>query len=284
MIETSYHTIISPSALANSLQTKDWAIVDCRFDLAQPGWGEEDYQKGHIPGAVYAHLDRDLSSPVTPQTGRHPLPEIDVFSKRLGMWGISNQTQVVVYDTTGGAYAGRLWWMLRLLGHRRVAVLDGGYQRWIKEGFPTAKGNETRPNEKFEPLPDWNMVIDTEGVEKILRDAGFLIIDARAPERFRGEKEPIDPVAGHIPGAVNRFHGANLDSDGKFLPAEELHKEFSLLLGKTPGERTVVYCGSGVTSCHHLLAMEIAGITGARLYAGSWSEWIRDPNRPVKTG
>jgi thiosulfate/3-mercaptopyruvate sulfurtransferase len=284
MHETPYQTILSPSVLFSFLAEENWAVVDCRFDLANPGWGEEEYQKSHILGAVYAHLDRDLSNPVTPQTGRHPLPDIDTFSKRLGKWGISNQTQVVVYDTTGGSYAARLWWMLRFLGHKRAALLDGGFTRWIKEGYPAASGTETRPEKDFHPHPDWEMVVDTATVEKMLQDPGVLLIDARAPERFRGEKEPIDPVAGHIPGAVNRFHGRNLDPEGSFLAAESLRKEFSNLLSGMPPEKAVVYCGSGVTSCHHLLAMEFAGIPGARLYAGSWSEWIRDPKHPIITG
>ena len=276
-----FTTTISTEELADHLHDPDWVIVDCRFDLAKPDWGFESYQEAHIPGAVYAHLDRDLSGPVTPRTGRHPLPDVDEMGRRLEKFGIRASSQVVVYDTSGGAYAGRLWWLLRFLGHSAAAVLDGGFGRWQSEGRPTATWIETPPTGSFAPNPDWSMVASAEEVERIRQDPAYRLIDARAPERFRGEREPIDPVAGHIPGAVNRFYGENLAPDGAFLPAQTLRQQFAHLIGQTAPENVVVYCGSGVTSIHHILAMELAGLPGARLYVGSWSEWIRDENRPV---
>jgi thiosulfate/3-mercaptopyruvate sulfurtransferase len=281
MTANRFETILSAQELAGRLGDPDWAVIDCRFDLANPGWGSENYRQEHVPGAVYAHLDQDLSGPVTTQSGRHPLPEVEQIVDRLSSWGIGRQTQVVVYDTTGGAFAGRLWWQLRFLGHREVAVLDGGFQAWHRAGYPTVPGVETRSPARFIPQPDWTMVAGAAEVERIRQDPRYRLIDARAPERFRGEREPIDAVPGHIPGALNRFHGDNLDPDGRFLPPGQLREQFQALIGGTSPDRVIVYCGSGVTSVHHILAMEIAGLAGARLYAGSWSEWIRDPGRPV---
>jgi thiosulfate/3-mercaptopyruvate sulfurtransferase len=277
----TYQTLVSAPTLFEHLQDADWAIFDCRFDLQKPEWGNKSYQQSHIPGALYAHLDRDLSAPITAETGRHPLPNPEDIASRFSTWGIERNTQVVVYDTTGGAYAARLWWMLHFLGHERAAVLDGGFQAWQKMGFPVATGIEERKPALFTPHPDWQRVASAAEVAQISRDPHYCLIDARAPERYRGEQEPIDPVAGHIPGSVNRFHGLNLDSDGAFLQPAVLHKQFSDLIGSTSPEQVVVYCGSGVTSCHHILAMEIAGLNGARLYAGSWSEWILDRKRPI---
>lgn len=274
-------TIISTEDLEKRLTDPDWVIVDCRFDLSNPDWGFAEYQKSHIPGAVYAHLNRDLSGPAGKETGRHPLPDLELFASRLGSWGIGAGKQVVVYDTNGGAYAARLWWMLRFLGHPAAAVLDGGFPKWQQEGRPVRAGVEQRAPAQFSPQPDWGMVVTADEVEQIRRSPDHRLIDARAPERFRGEVEPIDPVAGHIPGAVNRFHGSNLSPDGALLPAGTLRSQFMDLLGGVPPQNAVVYCGSGVTSCHHLLAMEIAGLPGARLYAGSWSEWITDRTRPT---
>ncbi|MCX8023718.1 MAG: sulfurtransferase [Thermanaerothrix sp.] len=279
-----YTTLISSQDLFSNLNRQDWVIVDCRFDLMQPEWGFLSYQESHIPGAIYADLDHDLSGLRTPLTGRHPLPEPDVFCQRLGQWGIDHTKQVVVYDTVGGAFAARLWWMLRLFQHEAVAVLDGGFNRWVHQGFPIEKGIHTNPPTTFHAQPNWDLMVTTSEIEQHLRSPRFLLIDARAPERYRGETEPIDPVAGHIPGAVNRFHQDNLNSDGTFKSPVTLREEFTALLSDTPPDKVVVYCGSGVTSCHHLLAMEIAGLRGARLYVGSWSEWICDPSHPIATG
>ncbi len=276
-----FSTLISTNDLSTHLSDPNWVIIDCRFDLAKPEWGFEGYRESHISGAGYAHLDRDLAGPVRPQTGRHPLPEVEAMAARLGSWGIVADTQVVVYDTAGGAFAVRLWWLLRFLGHKQVAVLDGGFQKWQREGRPVASGVETRAPVRFIPHPDWNMLADAEEVERIRLHTGYRLVDARAPERFRGEREPIDPVAGHIPGAVNRFHGLNLSPEGVFLPPDTLREQFQALVGSTPPENVIVYCGSGVTSIHHILAMELAGLPGARLYVGSWSEWIRDRKRPI---
>jgi thiosulfate/3-mercaptopyruvate sulfurtransferase len=276
-----FTTIISTSELSAHLADPDWVIIDCRFDLAKPDWGFASYQEAHIPGSGYAHLDHDLAGPVTAQTGRHPLPDVEVMAGRLGSWGINNTTQVVVYDTTGGAFAVRLWWLLRFLGHPQAAVLDGGFQKWQREGYPTASGVESQPAATFTPQPDWSLLVDAADVERIRQDPTYRLVDARSAERYRGEREPIDPIAGHIPGALNRFHGMNLSPEGVFLSPDTLRVQFAGLLENTSPQNVVVYCGSGVTSIHHILAMELAGLPGARLYIGSWSEWIRDSRRPI---
>lgn len=276
-----YKTIISAEEVALHLENPDWVFIDCRFDLKDPSWGFQNYQQMHIPGAVYAHLDHDLSGPITPNSGRHPLPDIQTITTRLSEWGINQQKQVIVYDTAGGAFACRLWWQLRFLGHWRVAVLDGGFHIWQQSGYPIATGIEVPSPAQFIPQVHWNMVTNADEVEQIRQDSNYRLIDARAPERYRGEVEPIDPIAGHIPGALNRFHSDNLGPDGMFLSPAQLRAHFNALIDNIPTDRVIVYCGSGVTSVHHILAMEIAGLPGARLYAGSWSEWIRDPNRPI---
>lgn len=279
-----YTTLIEVEDVFAHLHDPDWVIVDCRFDLTNVEWGFKDYQQGHIPGSVYAHLDHDCSAPPTPHTGRHPLPSPQEFANTLERLGISNHSQVVALDTTGGSFAARFWWMLKWLGHSTVAVLNGGWNAWKSAGFPLAQGIETRPRGKFVPNPHPEKFITTTEMLNLLEKPDYKIIDARAPERHRGEFEPLDPVAGHIPGSVNRFHEKNLAHSGKLKSAEILRKEFTDLIGNTPTHQVIVYCGSGVTSCHHLLAMEYAGIQGAKLYAGSWSEWIRDLNRPIEVG
>ena len=277
-----YNLLISAEDLYTHYRESGWVIVDCRFNLKQPEWGLKSYRDGHIPGAVYADLDRDLAAPVIPgKTGRHPLPEIQKFADLLGEWGIGNDSQVVVYDTVSGAFAARLWWMLRFLGHSAAAVLDGGYQKWTQKGYPVSQGDEHPNPRSFQSHPHPEMIADAFEVDRIRQRSDYRVIDARAPERYRGEVEPIDPVAGHIPGAVNRFHGDNLGPDGTFNSPDRLREEFMKLLGGIPADHSVVYCGSGVTSCHHLIAMEVAGLKPGKLYPGSWSEWITDPNRPV---
>ncbi len=276
-----FTTLISTTELAQHLADPTWVIVDCRFDLAHPDWGEAGYQEAHIPRSAYAHLDRDLAGPLSPQTGRHPLPDIQQAAQTFGKWGIQQQTQVVVYDTSGGAYAVRLWWLLRWLGHPAVAVLDGGFQKWQREDRPVTQGSESNPPVQFSSKVNPALVAEVDEVERIRQNLDYCLVDARTAERFRGEHEPIDPVAGHIPGAVNRFHGLNLSPEGTFLSPQTLRAQFEELIGSTPPERVIVYCGSGVTSIHHILAMELAGMPGARLYPGSWSEWIRDPDRAI---
>ena len=277
---TGYTTIVSPAEVLSHLTDPAWAVIDCRFDLKNQAWGEQVYTEGHIPGAVYAHMDRDLAVPKTANTGRHPLPPVEQLAAGFSAWGISSNTQVVVYDQAGGAFAARLWWMLRYLGHNAVAVLDGGMPAWQRAGYPLAQGIETRAPANFTAHPHPEMLVTSQEVAAHLNDPAYRLVDARAGERFRGEVEPIDPVAGHIPGALNRFHGENLAPTGQFLAAETLRQQFVTLLGDTSPANTIVYCGSGVTSCHHLIALELAGLPGARLYLGSWSEWITDPNRP----
>lgn len=283
-INNGYTHIISAGDLQARLNNPDWVIVDCRFDLAQPGWGFQDYLYGHIPNAVYAHLDYDLSGPRTAINGRHPLPEPESFRAVLGRLGIDRSKQVVVYDTSNGSYAARLWWLLKYYGHERVALLDGGLTRWKYLNLPIDYGSHTNKTVVFNGAPDPRMVVTTGEVQMMSAQNNVTLIDARAPERFRGELETIDPVAGHIPGAINRFHALNLDRNGLFLPESVLREEFETLLNGSPPEKAVVYCGSGVTSAHHLVAMTVAGMPMPRLYVGSWSEWIRDPDRPIARG
>ena len=242
---------------------------------------------GHIPGAIYANLNRDLSGSAGPNTGRHPLPEANIFRQKMAGWGISPEVPVIVYDTVGGAFASRLWFMLRAIGHEMVQVLDGGYPKWQAEGYPI-KGPEEISPKKISPTYadhfDVKMLAAIPEIATAPADRSMVLIDARAPERFQGLQEPIDPVAGHIPGAVNRFHGVNLTAEGILKSKEVLREEWLKLLEAYPASQAVVYCGSGVTSCHHIVALELAGLSGARLFAGSWSEWIRDPARPVALG
>ncbi|HMB93119.1 MAG TPA: sulfurtransferase [Rhodothermales bacterium] len=277
-----YTTIIDPADLHAHLDDPDWAIVDARFSLHEPARGRHDYEAAHIPGAVYAHLDDDLSGDIVPGvTGRHPLPDPSAFSEKLSAWGIADGVQVVVYDDIGGGIAARLWWMLRWLGHDAVAVLDGGFPAWQAAGYPTRSGEESRPSRSFKPQPHPEMVAEVEEVETLRNDEACRLLDARAGARYRGALEPIDPVAGHIPGAVSAPYGGNLDDDQRFLSPQQLRERFATVLEDVPPEQTVVYCGSGVTAAHDILAMTHAGLTGARLYPGSWSHWITDADRPV---
>ncbi len=280
-----FDTLISCEQLADKLGNPGWRIFDCRFDLAATSRGEQAYAEAHLPEAIYAHLDRDLSSPITPQSGRHPLPEPDRLCNWLGRQGITAETQVVVYDDSGGTMAVRLWWLLRWLGHSRVAVLDGGWQAWTEAGLPLQHLTpEAVDATLFVGRPDWDQVVSTATLQQqLLSGSALQLVDARTPERFRGEAEPIDPVAGHIPGALNMPLQDNLGSDGRFKPAEVLRSMYLQALADIPADQVVAMCGSGVTACLNLLAMEYAGLNGGRLYAGSWSEWIRDPARAVAT-
>lgn len=277
----TYKTLISSEELNQNLNDRNWIIVDCRFSLADSEAGFTNYRHGHIPNARYAHLDKDLSSNVTDFTGRHPLPNMAVLVKKLGLWGIDNNSQVIVYDDNFGAFAGRLWWLLRHLGHDNIAVLDGGYKQWLNLGFPVTTHIPVIQPRIFRAYPGGNTQLDAIEVQNSLARKNICLIDARSPERYWGEQEPIDTVAGHIPGAINRLFQSNLSKNGLFLPAETLRNEFNQLIGNLKPQQAVHMCGSGVTACHNLLAMEVAGLSGSKLYPGSWSEWIRDKNRPI---
>jgi thiosulfate/3-mercaptopyruvate sulfurtransferase len=279
----NYTTLISLEDLHQHLNDPNYVIIDCRFSLADTEAGFTAYRHGHIPNARYAHLDKDLSSNITDFTGRHPLPNFTQLVKKLGAWGIDNNRQMVVYDDVSGAFAGRLWWLLRCLGHTKVAVLDGGYKHWQKLGLPITTILPSIKPSIFKAYPSENLALNDIEVQNGLAQKVICLIDARTPERYRGEQEPIDPVAGHIPGALNRPLQLNLDSNGLFLSAEALRNQFNKLIGDKNPQQVVHMCGSGVTACHNLLAMEVAGLTDSKLYPGSWSEWIRNKNRPIAT-
>lgn len=279
-----YTTLIQPAELARIAGDENVAIIDCRHDLARPQWSDEAYAAGHIPGAVQAHLDRDLSSPIGPQTGRHPLPDVAKLAETLGRWGIDASVQVVAYDQGNGAYGARAWWLLRWLGHEKVAVLDGGLAAWQEAGLPLSREPATRKQRTFTPHIKDGAFVTAAQLQQALASNSIALIDARGADRFAGQNETIDPVAGHIPGATNRPFAKNLDARSRFLPAAELRHQWTEHLGKRSPTEVVAMCGSGVTACHNLLALEIAGLQGGKLYAGSWSEWIRDPNRPVAKG
>jgi thiosulfate/3-mercaptopyruvate sulfurtransferase len=280
--------LIDAPALRKLLGAERLCVLDCRHDLANPALGREQYELGHVPGAVHVHLDEDLSGSRNGRNGRHPLPESEALAARLRALGIGVTSHVVAYDASEGSFAARAWWLLRWLGHARVSVLDGGWQGWLAAGGPTSR-------ETPAPVPG-NLVVGAPlerivGADAVLelaqgREQGAVkvLIDARAPDRYAGRNETIDPVAGHIPGAINRFWKHNLGADGRFKPADSLRSEYEGLLAGRPATELVAQCGSGVTACHDLLAMHVAGLRGAALYPGSWSEWISDPARPVATG
>lgn len=281
----SNRPIISTEELALHIGAPDWKIFDCRFDLLQPELGKEQYLQGHIPGALFMDLNKDLSNPVTVTSGRHPLPAASTFIEKLSNAGVTSTTNVVVYDAHGGAYASRLWYMLRLLHHEMVFVLDGGIQKWQRENRHLESGEareQVAVTYGVQPF-DQNLIATEADVLAAIESQNSILIDARSPERYRGESEPIDPVAGHIPTATNRFHGENLNPDGTFKAPEILQAELTLLLGPHPTKDTIVYCGSGVTSCHHILAMRIARLPAGKVYIGSWSEWIKNSENPVST-
>lgn len=273
--------LVTAQELADQLDNPSWVVVDCRFDLADTSYGQAAYVSGHIPGARYAHLDRDLSAPLTADTGRHPLPDVDLFINWLGQAGIDNEKQVVVYDHAGGSMAVRLWWMLRWLGHDRVALLDGGWQAWEEAGFAVSTAAPHIEPTSFPGAELRAMVVDAEDLsEDSMRER---LIDVRTSERFNAVEEPIDPVAGHIPGAVNLPWPDHLDEQGRFLTPDRLRDIYERATNGNL-ENRILMCGSGVTACIGVFALELAGVPGARLYAGSWSEWIRDSSRPIVTG
>jgi thiosulfate/3-mercaptopyruvate sulfurtransferase len=277
-------TLIQAEDLARRLHEPALRVFDCRFDLARPEAGRESYATGHVPGAAYADLNRDLSAPQTAASGRHPLPTPAEFELRLRSFGVNRDSLVVAYDDGNAMYASRLWWMLRWLGHDEVFVLDGGLRRWVRLGLPTDIVAPERAPGDFVARPRPGFAVDAA---RVLADSGnreARLLDARAPERYRGEVEPIDAVAGHVPGARNHPFASSLGPDDRFLPPEALREAFVEQLRGVAPERTIAMCGSGVTACHLLLAMEHAGLAGAKLYPGSWSEWSRDPSRPVARG
>jgi len=279
-----FNTLISTDELETRLGQPDLVICDVRHDLARPrDWGKAQYDAGHIPGAVFVHLDHDLSAPMTGRNGRHPLPTPETAAKTFGRLGITEGKQVVAYDQGGGAFAARLWWMLRWLGFDAVAVLDGGYAKWAAEARVVSTDPTTPTPGEFS-INRVTPTVSASGVMASLARQTLLLLDARAPERFRGEVEPIDPVAGHIPGARNRPYTQNLNADGTFKHPAFLRAEFEAVLDGVSHDAVVHQCGSGVTACHNILAMEIAGINGTRLYPGSWSEWSADPSRPIEVG
>lgn len=275
--------LLTTQEVAEHLDDPEWVVFDTRHDLMDAGRGRRAYHAAHIPGAYFLHLDDDLAGIKSGRNGRHPLPEIGEFAAKLNRCGVGPATQVVVYDDLSGNYALRLWWMLRWLGHERAALLDGGFPLWEKEGRAVTMAQPEARTGHFVPRPRAGVAVDAQVVERAGRDAAMKLLDARAPERFEGRAEPIDPVAGHVPGAVNRFWKLNLLADGRFKAASELRAEFRALLGSEDGAQVVHMCGSGVTACHNLFAMELAGLPGSRLYPGSWSEWCADSSRAVAT-
>lgn len=281
-----YTTLISAANLLQNASQPNWVIIDCRHDLADPDAGRAAYAAGHIPLAQFAHLDQDLSGPKVAASGafkgRHPLPEQDALIATLRRWGISDDTQVVAYDAQGGIFAARLWWLLRSIGHASVAVLDGGLAAWQAEGQTLSTAVHTNVTGTITVKPALVTSVDVQDVLNNLTNPQRTLVDARAPDRFRGENETIDPIGGHIPGAKNRFFKDNLQADGRFKPGHQLHEEFNNIISAS--QTAVMQCGSGVTACHNLLALEIAGLHGAALYPGSWSEWCADPSRPIATG
>jgi thiosulfate/3-mercaptopyruvate sulfurtransferase len=279
----SFMTLISTGVLAAHLDDP-FVVVDCRYKLDDETWGAREYAAAHIPEAVYAHLGHDLAGPTNGTNGRHPLPDPDALANTFGRLGITSGVQVVAYDQDNGMYASRLWWLLRWLGHDAVAVLDGGFAKWKAEGRPTTSGLETRTAQTFTASPRPDMPVDASTVASLMHAKEWRLVDARAAERYRGDVEPLDKVAGHIPGAVNHFFRRNLAEDGTFRTPEALRASLRESIGDIPADRIVCYCGSGVSACCNLLALEHAGLTGAKLYPGSWSEWSSDSQRPVERG
>ncbi len=278
----TFTTLITVDELAANLDNAQFVIFDCRHELTNPEYGQAEYAKSHLPNAHFASVDENLSGRPTGNNGRHPLPDVDTFAAWLGAHGVTDGIQVVGYDNAAGVYASRLWWMLRWLGHDAVAVLDGGWNAWLRANKPITRTIPKAKPASFTPrVRDVN--VDAGYVLANLDSGKMLVIDARSNDRFHGQNETIDPVGGHIPGALNRLFKKNVNEDGQFHPGAQLRSEFLALIGDTPVNNVVHQCGSGVSACHNLLAMELAGMSGSRLYPGSWSEWIADPKRPVAT-
>ena len=276
-------TLVSTAEAQAHLDDPRWILFDCRHDLADVEAGRRAYAVSHLPGARLAHLDEHLSATKTGRNGRHPLPDPQAFARWLGEQGVGAGSQVIAYDASGGYYAARLWWMLRWLGHDAVAVIDGGFPAWERESRPLTAAVPQPVAATFVARPRDDLRVDAQRVLAAIGSSSMQVVDARTPERFAGRNETLDPVGGHIPGAINRLFMLNLEADGRFKPADTLRAEFRALLGSRPAAEVVHQCGSGVTACHNLLAMEMAGLAGSRLYPGSWSEWCADPARPVET-
>ena len=281
----SYSSLVSTEILSGQLNNPQWVVIDCRFKLTKTEQKEHEYLEAHIPGACYAHLDRDLSSPVKPGiTGRHPLPDISNCVECFSKWGIGSKTQVVAYDDAGGAIAARLWWLLQWLGHEASALLDGGWQQWIEEGRDLEKGPVNHLASTFKAAHPKNWVWNVREVFANLNSEDVLLLDARNVERFQGVRETIDPIAGHIPGACNEPFQVNLDSKGLWKTPEVLHLQYLERFPELPLKKVVSYCGSGVTACHTFFALLYAGFGDTFIYPGSWSEWITDSSRPMAVG
>jgi thiosulfate/3-mercaptopyruvate sulfurtransferase len=278
-------SIISAQKLLEQIDNPDLIIFDCRFSLADTDAGHRNYRQSHIPGAHYVDLNKDLSSPIRDYTGRHPLPDFRVLTKKLSSWGVHNRKQVVVYDDKCGGFAARMWWLLRIMGHENVAVLDGGFSFWLTHKFPTTTSlPKTNKSTSYRTYLDKNQWLEALDIENGLATNLILLIDARTSERFTGLKEPIDPIAGHVPKAKNLPFQHNFDSNGLFLKPDILREQFLNITKSTEPSKVVHMCGSGITAIFNLLAMEVAGLHGSKLYAGSWSEWITNKNRAVATG
>ena len=282
---TDFEDIIDTRDLAELIESKACRVIDCRFNLMQPEQGRADYKASHIPGALYADLDCDLAAEKSADSGRHPLPEPDKLVARLKAWGIGNDSQVIVYDDASGALAARMWWLLKWLGHRRVAVLDGGFNAWVNDGLPVQTGIAKIIPAEFSARVNAAMVATTEEIAELVDGGGKLyLFDARDRARFVGEVEPIDSVAGHVPGAINLPFSTHLGEDGCWQCAEALAESWNAVLGEVDVDQAIVMCGSGVTACHLALSARLAGLGMPRVYIGSWSEWISDSSRPVATG
>jgi thiosulfate/3-mercaptopyruvate sulfurtransferase len=275
-------TLISTDVLAEHLVDPSWLIADCRYNLNDEMWGRAQYEAAHVPGAILVDVAHDLAGRRTGTNGRHPLPAIEDMAATFGRLGIADDVQVIAYDQEAGAFASRLWWMLRYLGHDAVAVLDGGFAKWTREGRSVRGGVETRRPARFTPRLREEMRVTVDETLAHLGDPSVLLIDARSPDRYAGKPDPLDTIYGHIPGARNRYYRHNVSEAGTMRSGRELRSDFEEILAGSPASQAVMYCGSGITACHNLLAMEHAGLHGARLFAGSWSEWESDPNRPVE--
>ena len=282
---TDYNYLINVDELHAQLPPPACRVVDCRFKLLQPAQGQEEYERGHIPGASYANLDNDLAGPVSDSSGRHPLPSATEFAATLSAWGIDDNSQVVVYDGASGAIAARLWWMLKWLGHERVAVLNGGFAAWQEGAYEVSDVVESVSPSSFQAQPNADLIVSTAELEEAMHAGNLpMLIDARDRARYAGEVEPIDSAAGHVPGSVNHPFSESVDEKGVWKSDEELRDSWSEVLGADPERPFVAMCGSGVTACHLALSAALAGYRLPRLYVGSWSEWIRDPGRPITTG